>query len=181
MSDTRIWTAKGFVENDPWQIVETQEELPAEGDVILPLEGFVALSEEVRGGISRDGGGKRNTRRVGVLIAPDDDPSEIADLFDHIALVALNFPKFSDGRGYSHAARLRQHLGYRGEIRAIGDVLYDQIPLMLRAGIDSFAVTKQVVVDRLAAGRLNGISRHYQPSSLQAPTGGGYSWRRLSA
>lgn len=179
MGDVKIWTRDGFVDNDPWQIVDPQEELPPEGDVVVPLEGFVALSEEVRRTIGAEAG--RNTRRIGVVIAPDDDPAEIADMLDDVALVAVDFPKFSDGRAFSHAAMLRQQLGYSGEIRAIGDVLIDQVPLMLRVGIDSFAVANPFTLKRLVEGRLPGISHHYQPTALPAREAGGYSWRRFSA
>jgi uncharacterized protein (DUF934 family) len=179
MSETTIWTKAGFVPNDPWQVVDAQDELPAEGDVLVPLEAFVALSDEARHAIGAASG--RNTRRIGVVIAPDDEPETIADMLDDIALVAVEFPKFSDGRAFSHAARLREQLGFKGEIRAIGDVLIDQIPLMLRVGIDSFAVSNEVTRKRLADGRLTGLSLHYQPTALAAREAGTYAWRRASA
>lgn len=177
-SESKVWTRQGFVDDDPWRVVEIQDELP-EGDIIVPLEGFVALSDELRHSVGREA--DRNTRRIGVLIAPDDDPAEIADMLGDIALVAVDFPKFSDGRAFSHAAMLREQLGYVGEIRAVGDVLIDQIPLMLRVGIDSFAVGNGPTLARLAEGRLTGISLHYQPTALPAQKAAGYSWRRRSA
>ena len=178
MTDPRIWTRQGFVSDDTWQVVEFQEELP-DGDIIVPLEAFVALSDEQRNGVGVSPG--RNTRRIGVLIAPDDDPETIADMLGDIALVAVAFPKFSDGRGFSHAAMLRGQLGYTGELRAVGDVLIDQIPLMLRVGIDSFAVSSEPTLKRLEEGRIGGISLHYQPAALPAAETRGYSWRRRSA
>ncbi len=174
----RIWTTQGFVDDDPWTIVESQDELPAEGDVVVPLEAFFALSDEAHHGIGTEKG--RNTRRIGVLIAPDDDPAEIADRLDEIALITVDFPKFSDGRAFSHAALLRERHGYAGEIRAVGDVLIDQVPLMLRVGITSFAVTNETALKRLEQKHLTGISHHYQPTALPAKASGGYSWRRAS-
>jgi len=178
MTESKVWTEQGFVANDPWQIVEFQDELP-EGDVIVPLEAFVALSDEQRHGVGLEPG--RNTRRIGVLISPDDEPETIADMLGQIALVAIDFPKFSDGRGFSHAAILREQLGYGGEIRAVGDVLIDQIPLMHRVGFDSFSVKSATTLKRLEEGRPGGISLHYQPTAKDAQAGQGYSWRRRSA
>ncbi|WP_370853035.1 DUF934 domain-containing protein [Pararhizobium haloflavum] len=179
MNDIPVWTVEGFVADDPWQVVEAQDELPATGDIVVPLEGFVALSDETRRGIGVDAG--RNTRRIGVLISADDDPGEIADMLDDVALVALDFPKFSDGRAFSHAARLREQFGFKGDLRAVGDVLIDQMPLMLRVGITSFAVSSETTIKRLEANRLQGIARHYQPGALPEADSGGYSWRRVSA
>ena len=95
-------------------------------------------------------------------------------------LVAVSFPAFSDGRGFSHASLLRTRLNYQGELRAVGDVLIDQVPLMLRCGIDSFAVTNATALQRLEEGRLPGIDVHYQPTARPAEPGEGYSWRRRS-
>lgn len=177
MSEARIWTEKGFVADDPWITVEAEADLPVEGDIVVPLERFSALSAEFGAG-SREG---RNTRRVGVIIAPDDDLGEIADRLEDISMIALQFPKFSDGRAYSHAARLREQFGFTGELRAVGDVLIDQIPLMKRVGVESFAVSHEPTLKRLSEGRLPGISRHYQPTALPAAKVRGYSWRRLPA
>ena len=93
--------------------------------------------------------------------------------------MAVAFPAFNDGRAFSHASLLRERLGYKGELRAVGDVLIDQIPLMLRCGIDSFSVTNETALKRLAEGRLPGIPHYYQPTARSAEAGPGYSWRRL--
>ncbi|RCW24903.1 uncharacterized protein (DUF934 family) [Ciceribacter lividus] len=165
---TSIWKETGFVENDPW-VIETDERKAGEGEVpVLGLASFLERVEE-----SNEGG-------FGVLIAPADDVTKLAPYLDRIALVALAFPAFGDGRAFSHASILRGRLGYTGEIRAIGDVLIDQIPLMLRTGFDSFAVTNEVARRRLAEGRLPGIADHYQPAARSATVPGGYSWRRTS-
>ncbi|MCQ1856330.1 DUF934 domain-containing protein, partial [Neorhizobium galegae] len=85
---------------------------------------------------------------------------------------------FNDGRAFSHASLLRDRLGYRNELRAVGDVLIDQVPLMLRCGIDSFSVKNATALKRLEEGRLPGIAEHYQPTARHAEKGEGYSWRR---
>lgn len=77
---------------------------------------------------------------VGVRLEASDDPASIADDLQHLSLIAVDFPKFTDGRGYSIARLLRQRYGYRGPLRAVGDVLRDQLFYMLRCGFDSFAL-----------------------------------------
>jgi uncharacterized protein (DUF934 family) len=78
--------------------------------------------------------------RVGVLLEPNDDPAELAKDLDRLSLVAINFPKFADGRGYSSAVLLRTRHGYRGELRAVGDVGRDQLFYLKRCGFDAFAL-----------------------------------------
>jgi uncharacterized protein (DUF934 family) len=104
--------------------------IPAGADVLIPLDEWRerAAAWRTRGG------------RLGLLLSPPDDVRAIADDLDAFALVAVNFPKFSDGRGYSTARLLRERLGWRGELRAVGDVLRDQLFLMARCGFDSFAL-----------------------------------------
>lgn len=76
-----------------------------------------------------------------VRIEPGDDARELLPHLDRIALVEVNFPAFGDGRGYS-AARILRELGYDGELRAVGNVLVDQIVAMRRCGFDSFRPDK---------------------------------------
>lgn len=78
--------------------------------------------------------------RIGIRLEPADEPAELAPDLDRIQLVAINFPKFVDGRGYSSAALLRTRHGYRGELRAIGDVGRDQLFYLKRCGFDAFAL-----------------------------------------
>ena len=77
---------------------------------------------------------------VGIVLMPTDDPLALAGRLDGSAVIAVEFAKFSDGRGYSNATLLRSRLDFKGEIRAVGDVLIDQIFAMARCGIDSFAL-----------------------------------------
>jgi uncharacterized protein (DUF934 family) len=166
---TRVWKEAGFVGQDPW-VEETEEVKAAEGqNVLLPLDAFIAAAEE------------SNAVDLGVVIAPADDVTKLAPYLDRIAIVAVKFPAFNDGRGFSHASLLRDRLAYQGEVRAVGDVLIDQIPLMLRTGFDSFAVTNAVALSRLEEGRLPGIDNHYQPAVQGDMAVEGYSWRRRSA
>jgi len=77
---------------------------------------------------------------VGVRILVGQDVRELAPWLDRIALIEVDFPRYRDGRGYSTARILRQDLGYAGPLRAVGDVLRDQLFLMLRCGFDQFLV-----------------------------------------
>jgi len=81
-----------------------------------------------------------NRAELGVWIGSSERPEELKDDLGRFKLIAVDFPKFADGRGYSIAWNLRSRLGYTGELRAIGDVLRDQLFLMQRVGFDAFAV-----------------------------------------
>ncbi|MBW9053557.1 DUF934 domain-containing protein [Rhizobium mesosinicum] len=163
---TKIWRETGFVENDPW-VIET-EEVKATGDQkpLLTLDELIAKADE------------SNNVGFGVLIKPADDVLKLEPYLYRLEIVAVAFPAFNDGRAFSHASLLRQRLGYTNELRAVGDVLIDQVPLMLRVGIDSFAVTNETAIRRLSEKRLPSIPHHYQPAARDAEAGKGYSWRR---
>ncbi len=75
---------------------------------------------------------------LGVRVAPEDDPQALLGSFDGLALVAIWFPKYADGRGYSHARLLRDRYGWSGELRAVGDVKRDQLFYMKRCGFDAY-------------------------------------------
>ncbi|WEZ83613.1 DUF934 domain-containing protein [Rhizobium sp. 32-5/1] len=165
---TKIWKETGFVENDPW-IVET-DDVTASGEQkpLLEIDALIARAET-----SNDVG-------LGVLIKPADDVKRLEPYLSRLDIVAVAFPAFNDGRAFSHASLLRQRLGFANEIRAVGDVLIDQVPLMLRCGIDSFAVTNDTAIRRLSEGRLPGIANHYQPTARPSTDARSYSWRRVS-
>ena len=77
---------------------------------------------------------------VGVWLKPDDDPALLAEDVGALPLIAVDFPKFTDGRGYSIAQSLRRKHGFTGELRAIGDVLRDQLHYLRSCGFDAFAL-----------------------------------------
>lgn len=101
------------------------------------------------------------TSSVGVIVPPTAVLSE-ADGLTELALIAVPFAKFSDGRGYSMARRLRDQWSFCGELRATGEVLLDQLPLMMRCGFDSFAISHAPTVRELENGRLPFIAEVYQ-------------------
>src|SRR5690606_28565971 len=91
---------------------------------------------------------------LGVWLAPDDSAAAIKDDLQRFSVIAIDFPKFTDGRGYSIAYNLRKRLGWTGELRAIGDVLRDQLFQMARCGFDAYA-TRQ---DRSIHDAVKGLS-----------------------
>ncbi|AYC32876.1 DUF934 domain-containing protein [Pseudomonas cavernae] len=99
-------------------------------DYLVPLALWREHSHAL---LARDGG-------LGVWLDAGEEIEEIADALDNFQVIALNFPSFTDGRHYSTASLLRQRYGYQGEVRAIGDVLRDQLFAMKRCGFDAFAV-----------------------------------------
>ncbi|MBX4859114.1 DUF934 domain-containing protein [Rhizobium sophorae] len=163
---TKIWRETGFVENDPWVIETDEVKATEEQKPLLGLDELIARADE-----SNDVG-------LGVLIKPADDVRRLEPYLYRLEIVAVAFPAFNDGRAFSHASLLRQRLGYTNELRAVGDVLIDQVPLMLRVGIDSFSVSNATALKRLSENRLPAIPHHYQPAVRDADAGKGYSWRR---
>jgi uncharacterized protein (DUF934 family) len=106
----------------------------------------------------------RRTAATGILWPNDRRIAELAPWLDRLALVALAFPSFRDGRAYSQARLLRERYGFRGELRATGDVLRDQFLFLIRAGFDSLEVKK----DADAAAFAEAVGRYsvfYQPSA----------------
>ncbi|WP_027816652.1 DUF934 domain-containing protein [Paraburkholderia bannensis] len=124
---------------DSWQVVRAAEDgvlpdvaaLPA-GKVLVPFAYFQANREALVAARGKDD--------LGVWLAPDSEPADVVADFDQVALIAVDFPVFRDGRGYSIARLLRERYGYKGEIRAIGDVLRDQLRFYERCGFDAYAL-----------------------------------------
>jgi uncharacterized protein (DUF934 family) len=106
---------------------------------------------------------------LGIRLHSDQPPELIAADLVHFALVALEFPKFRDGRAYSYARLLRERYAFTGELRAIGDVLLEQLFFMLRTGFNAFEIQG---ADPLGAYRtaLGDLSVWYQPTGDGRPT-----------
>lgn len=98
---------------------------------------------------------------VGVLLANTADVEDLADDLPRLALVALQFPKWTDGRAYSQAHVLRARLRYAGEVRATGDVLVDMLPLLQRTGFTAVQL-KDGQSETSARRQLDIVSAHYQ-------------------
>jgi uncharacterized protein (DUF934 family) len=157
----RIIRKQEIVE-DSWQVLSlTPDEsartvpLPA-GAVLLPLAVWLARRDEV---LQRD-------EPPGVWLDSDEGPEALADDCARFAVIGINFPRFTDGRGYSSARLLRERYHYAGEIRAIGDVLHDQLFLMRRCGIDAYALRADKDIEQALAG-LRAFSESYQAAADQ--------------
>ncbi|MCB1888139.1 MAG: DUF934 domain-containing protein [Rhodocyclaceae bacterium] len=142
----------GKVVDDNWQVLPADAtEVPA-GPVIVPL----ALWQSAAGELADRGD-------LGVWLAPDEDPAELADALPSLAVVAIEFPKFADGRGYSSAALLRSRYGYRGELRAIGEVLRDQFFYLTRCGFDALQPAEGRYTDEQLVASLASLGDFSEP------------------
>ncbi len=112
-------------------------------------------------GVTVDAFGEQ-TNAAAVRIEPGDDARDLLPHLERLRLVEVNFPTFGDGRGYS-AARILREAGYRGELRAVGEVLVDQIAYMRRCGFDAFA-PEQPLDPADAEAAWNRYADVYQPT-----------------
>jgi phosphoadenosine phosphosulfate reductase len=113
-----------------------------------------------------------NPHPLGLLVSPGDNVEDVRDDLGRFASVAINFPGFTDGRGYSSVRLLVERYGYKGEVRAVGDVLADQIPLMRRCGIEAFVVKHEATRKALENGSLAQVNVFYQPvGKTEVPVG----------
>ena len=115
---------------------------------------------------------------VGVTLASEEQAERLAPYVDRLVMVALDFPVFKDGRSYSNARILREHYGFQGELRGIGDVLADQIRFMLRCGFDSAQLADRVAPEA-AERALARYTAVYQAASDDAAPA--HRLRRLAA
>jgi uncharacterized protein (DUF934 family) len=139
--------------DDGWELIGADAPVPPSGDVIVGLDRYNSERESYA----------TRTGRVGVKLSSDDLPDQIQAL-SSVPLVAIEFPKFADGRGYSSARLLRERLGYKGELRAVGEVLRDQLFYMARCGFDSFALKAGKDIEGALAA-FDDFSVSYQPGA----------------
>ena len=159
----------GELVEDPFAAVADDAELPAAGAVLVSL----ARWQSDRAALLSRG------FQLGIRLKSDESPELIADDLESIALVALEFPQFRDGRAYSYARMLRERYGFDGEVRAVGDVLLEQLHFMVRTGFDAFELAGEDPVGQFKTamadfsiwyqptddGRLTAIQRRHQSPS----------------
>ncbi len=153
---------------DPWVTLGDDEALPEGAPAIVSFERWQSERETLI---------ERNAP-LGIRLRSDQPPQPIAEDLDRFQVVALEFPRFGDGRAYSYARLLRERYGFRGELRAVGNVLRDQALFMLRCGFDAFEVAEDSALEGWRAA-LGEISVFYQPTAdgrspahaLRAPVG----------
>jgi uncharacterized protein (DUF934 family) len=144
----------GHIVEDRYVRVLDDAPIPDGVPVIVAADRFIADAAELA---SRGA-------PVGVLWPNNRKVAELEPWLNQLALVALAFPKFRDGRAYSQARLLRERYGFRGELRATGEVLRDQFLFLIRAGFDSLEVTKAADAEAFAAA-VSTYSVFYQPST----------------
>ena len=157
MSTNEIIKNRAVV-GDDWSVLRLQEgetsesvSIPA-GKVIVPFSVWQAQRAQLQ-----------DRTPVGVWLSSDAQADVLKEDLAHFAVVAVDFPKFTDGRGYSIAYNLRTRLAYSGELRAIGDVLRDQLFYMQRVGFDAFAVRADKNIHDALKG-LTDFTEKYQTS-----------------
>ncbi|GHD75692.1 DUF934 domain-containing protein [Vogesella fluminis] len=143
------------VTEDAWRLIRADDEsYGAAEDVILPLAIWLATDTSARSG------------QTAVWLAPDTDLAVLAPQLARLPLVAIDFPAFTDGRGYSLARLLRERYGYQGELRAIGDVQRDQLAYLSQVGFTVFAIRGDRPAEA-ALGGLHDFSDQYQSTVRQ--------------
>lgn len=145
----------GEVVSDSWLLLrdiaeENSPELPA-GKIIVPANYWLANRETLK-----------QRGDVAVWLSSDQAPALIADDLGILPVVAIDFPIFTDGRGFSSGRTLREHYSYKGEVRAVGEFIRDQLYYLSRCGFDAFALTTSD--PHAALESLTDFSNGYQAS-----------------
>jgi uncharacterized protein (DUF934 family) len=144
------------VVDDAWALVATADaEIPNAQKIIVPLKIWQAKPAALSGKV------------VGVSLDGADDPGALESDINSLLIIAVNFPTFKDGRGYSTAYLLRTRYGYTGELRAIGDIQRDQLFYLQRVGFNAFAIRADKDIEA-ALNSFNDFSDVYQGSVVQA-------------
>ena len=146
----------GAIVDDPWTVLKADDAapLPSLSDaplLIVPLKVWQSRREEL---LARSG-------QLGLLLQTNDEPAPFGADASLFCLIAIQFDKFTDGRGYSLGRLLRERYRYSGELRAVGDVLQDQLFYLKRSGFNAFAIRADKSIDA-ALKSLNDFSETYQ-------------------
>ena len=152
-----VITSDGSIRPDDWVVVPR----PADGEsldipeqpALIPADLWLAGKEHFE---DRDD--------IGVWLDSHEEPEILAGVVNELPVIAVNFPKFSDGRGYSIARLLQERLSYRNELRAVGDVLLDQLQFMKRCGFDTYVLRADKDIHK-AARCLNFFTQGYQAAT----------------
>ena len=139
LSAPGLVTRDGEIIADGWTLLADEDTTGVDGPSVLPFERALRELDGLNG-------------HYGVRVNPGDDVRRLAPFFNKIALIEVAFPAFRDGRGYS-SARILREAGYSGPLRAVGDVLRDQLFHMLRCGFDEFLVKDRDPVQAITAAR----------------------------
>ncbi len=143
----------GKIATDTFVHVADDAELPGDGAILVSAARFLENPEAIL----------RRPGKSGVIWPNNRDVDDLVPYLDRLTVVALVFPSFRDGRAYSQARLLRERHGFKGELRATGQVLRDQFMFMLRAGFDAFEVKKEADAEAFA-NTAKRYSVFYQPT-----------------
>ncbi|WP_339778721.1 DUF934 domain-containing protein [uncultured Thalassospira sp.] len=159
--------------DNEWVTLDDESPIPeSDANILVSLARFKAERDSL---IARNGG-------LGVLLVPGDAPEDLADDINRFSLIAVKFPAYTDGRGYSYGRVLRERYGYQGEMRAVGDVLRDQILYMHRCGFDAYELADDgdIALAKVRAA-LGDMTMYYQPTGDGRVTAGSLRDRRRAA
>ncbi len=151
----------GKLSEDPYTRIQGDDALPDHGAIVVDLARWKKQSGEL---ISRED-------PLGIRLASDEAPDEIAADLEYFALIELEFPAFTDGRAYSHARLLRERHHFEGELRAVGDVLIEQLHFMHRTGFSSFEISSEHAEEDWAIAEAD-MKVWYQPTGDGRKTAG---------
>ncbi len=156
---------------DAWQrLDETDAVIPQDGQIILTVDQWHKHQAT------------QQTANIplGLALAPGVLLSQLGIDFSRFSLIVLAFPKYTDGRAYSMARQLRDDYRFKGEIRATGDVLFDQLQLMIRSGFDAFEIADGATIKLLEDGHQQSMTHFYQPGLGREIPAGTRPWARRS-
>ncbi len=148
----------GRVLDDPWRFLADDEAPPERGPITVSLNRWQAERKTLL----------QHTGPLGLLLKSQETAEHVASDLEQFALIALEFPKFTDGRPYSTARLLRERHNYAGELRAVGVILRDQLQFLKRCGFDSFVLAKETDVEEVATA-LKEITVVYQHAADGTP------------
>jgi uncharacterized protein (DUF934 family) len=141
----------GQVSQDSWSLWHDTETLPTRGHVIVPLSLWLTHKSELQA-----------LGHIGVFLR-NESPKALSEDIDSLELIAVDFPVFTDGRGFSYGRELREQHGFKGELRATGDFMRDQLFYLSRCGFNSFALEGEDLEEALSS--LDDFSEVYQASA----------------
>ena len=160
---------------DPWTLIDSPDpcDMACDG-FIFPFDHWVSRLRPA--GANGAHGPVALSTKVGFWVDVDVDVEQIRDHLDGASLIAVNFPAFADGRGLSLGVLLRSRCGFKGELRAFGDILPDLAQYLHRSGFDAFVVENRRAAE-VAIASIGSITDHYQASVLQTQP----AFRRIHA
>jgi uncharacterized protein (DUF934 family) len=164
-----LWKNRRFVEND-WRVVADDEPLPDGEKIVVSLKRWRAERAALV---------QRNAP-LGLVIAAGDAWTDVVADLARFPVIVVTIPKYADGRAFSIARLLRERDRYEGEIRATGTYIIDQVPFMMRVGIDAFETSDPILIRAFENGEWPEVPHYLQPAfdEGKAVPAGARPWAR---